>query len=63
MRRERSLAKLVTEIDDRVLNFSKHNINTTKAPKKGEYLYSHQVKPEAVKKDVSKLEESLAKYD
>jgi len=63
LRTERSLALLVTEIDDKVLNFSKQNINIAKAPKKGEYLYSHEVKPEAVKRDVIKLDDSLAKYE
>lgn len=58
---ERSLAQLIVDIDDKVLNFSKQNIDMTKAPKKGETLYAHQVKPDAVRNDVSKLEDSLAR--
>ena len=35
LRTERSLQQLVIDIDDKVLKFSKHNVDTSKAPKKG----------------------------
>ena len=46
---------MINDIDDRVLNFSKHGIDISKAPKKGQTLYANEVKPEAIKKDVAKL--------
>ena len=52
----------MVDIDDKVLNFSRHNVDTAKAPKKGQYFFSDKVKPEELKKSVIKLEDSMAKY-
>ena len=52
----------MVDIDDKVLNFSKHNVDTTKAPRKGQYFFSDKVKPERLKEEVIKLEDSMARY-
>ena len=56
------MQQLVVDIDDKVLNFSKHNVDTSKAPKKGQTIFSHKVAPARLKQDVVKLEESLARF-
>ena len=50
------------EIDDKVLNFSKQNINTAKAPKKGQSIFAPEVEPNKLKEKAVMLEESLARY-
>ena len=56
------MQQLITDIDDKVLNFSKHNIDRSKMPKKGQTIFSHQVAPSRLKQEVVKLEDSLARY-
>jgi len=51
------------EIDEKVLRMSKQNINTAKAPKKGQSYFSNEVEPEEIKKEVIRLDESLSKYE
>lgn len=59
LRTERSIDQLIIDIDDKVLNFSKHGINQSKAPKKGQSLYSHEVQTDVVKREAAKLEQNL----
>lgn len=51
------------DIDDKVLDFSKHNLDLSKAPKKGESIFAHLVTPTKIKSDVIRLEDSLSKYE
>ena len=62
LRTERSLQKLMVEIDDKVLNFSKQNIDMKKAPKKGELFFAADVAPSTLLKRAVKLEDSLARF-